>query len=66
MSKIIEKDGKKYLVMGNKAIPFNDIDAYGKPIIKVRSEEIKLPNGRKDVKIFVESLKVVGENKEIK
>ena len=35
---IKEKDGKKYLIIGNKAIPFNSLDKNGKPIIKVETE----------------------------
>lgn len=66
MNKIVEKDGQKYLIMGDKAIPFSRVDGNGKPIIDVKSEEITHPDGRKDVKILVPCLKVVSENKELK
>ncbi len=60
---IIEKDGQKYLVVKGMAIPFSETDASGKPVIKVDSETITHPDGRKDVKIKVPTLKVASENK---
>lgn len=65
MTKIVEKDGKKYLIIGDKAIPYELTDKDGKPIIKVRSEETKNEKGGTDIKVFIPSLKVVGENKSI-
>jgi len=62
---ILEKDGKKYLILGEIAIPFNEVDANGKPIIQVRSEETINENGGKDVKVFVPVLKVEGKQQEI-
>ena len=63
MSNIIEKDGKKYLVIGKVAIPFDKMSDNDKPIIEVESEEIINEDGSKDVKIYVPTLKVIGENK---
>jgi len=56
--KIIEKDGKRYLVIGDKAIPFERFDEAGNPIIDVKSEVIKHPDGRQDVIIKVPCLQI--------
>ena len=63
MPEIIEQNGKKYLVIGTIAIPFDKSDGNNKPIIEVTSEEMINENGGKNIKIFVPVLKVVGENK---
>ncbi len=60
---IVEKDGQKYIVIGDKAVPFNKTDENGKPVIKVESEEFTHPDGRKDVKVKMPALKVAGESK---
>jgi hypothetical protein len=62
MPKIIEQDGKKYLIIGKRAIPFSRVDASGKPIVDVKSETKEYPDGRKDVVIKVPSLKVANKN----
>lgn len=59
MGKIIEKDGKKYLMVEDKAFPLRD----GK--VKVESEEIENEDGSKDVIIKVPCLKVEQKQKEI-
>ena len=63
---IVIQDGKKYLIIGNKAIPFDAVDANGKPIIKTNSETIKYPDGRQDVTVFVDCLDVNSEVKQPK
>ncbi len=60
---IIEKDGKKYLLIGDKAVPFDKVDSNGRPIIEVKTEETINQNGGKDVKVKVPSLKVAGKSK---
>lgn len=65
MNKIIEKDGQKYLVIGKKAVPFDEVDKNGKPKIKVESEEITHPDGSKDVKVKVPALEIKGEQKDL-
>ena len=61
---VVEKDGRLYLVIGDNAIPVDDLDADGKPIIKVKSEEITRPDGSQDVIIKVPCLTVEGAAKE--
>ena len=63
--KLVEKDGIKYLVIGDKAIPFENVDGNGKPILKVTSEIKKYPDGRQDVTVHLPFLQVVGETKKI-
>jgi len=63
MAKIIEHGGKKYIIVGDKAIPYNFKDKLGNPVVKVKCEEIKNRNGGTDVKIHVSTLKVIGNNK---
>ena len=63
---ILEKNGKKYIIIGTKAIPFEKFDTNNIPIIKVRSKETINKKGGKDIKVFVPLLKVVGKQQEIK
>lgn len=65
MTKIIEKDGVKYLILGNKAIPISGIDVDGKPIIKCQSQEIPNANGGKDCKVFIPCLTIQSETKSL-
>jgi len=58
MPMIIEENGKKYLIIGDKAIPFERFDEAGNPIIDVKSETIKHPDGRQDVIIKVPCLQI--------
>lgn len=61
MAKIIEKDGKRYLITDDdKAIPINENGQ-----IKVESEEIEHEDGSKDVIVKVPCLKVKQEQKDI-
>ena len=55
---IIEKGKKKYLKIGERAIPFDGYDKNGKPVIKPRVLRTVHPNGRVDVKITIPSLKI--------
>lgn len=60
MTQIIEQNGKKYLILGDKAIPYEFTDKHGKPMIEVKTEETKNKNGGMDIKVYVQTLKVVG------
>lgn len=62
MENIIEKDGKKYVKLGDKALEIASFDVNGKPIIKVESEEISYPDGRQDVIIKVPYLGITSKN----
>ena len=62
MSNIIEHEGKKYLRIGDKAIPIDDFDAEGKPVIKgVYSEEIPNDNGGIDCTVHVPCLQIAAK-----
>ena len=63
---ILEKDRKKYIIIGNRAIPFEKFDTNNIPIIKVRSKKTINKKGGKDIKVFVPVLRVVGKQQEIK
>ncbi len=63
MARIIIKDGQKYMLIGDKAIPFDSFDENGKPIIKVESKETPNDRGGKDVEVRIPCLKITGENK---
>jgi len=54
---IIEKEGKKYLIIGEKAIEIIDIQG-GIPKIKTVSEEIQREDGSIDVVVKVPFLKI--------
>lgn len=56
--RIFEKDGQKYLRIGNKAIPFNDVDKHGKPIIKPEIIKTKTKDGKENIIIKLPALKV--------
>ena len=53
---VFEHEGKTYLRMGDKAIPFEGYDQDGKPIIKPVIENIEHPDGRKDVIVHIPCL----------
>ncbi len=55
---IFEKDGKKYMKIGDKAI---EIDADGKPVIECISEEKTYPDGHVDVTIHVPCLQIISK-----
>jgi len=55
---IIEHEGKKYLKIGDKAIPLN---ADGKPNIKCTSTEKCHPDGRVDCTIHVPCLQIASK-----
>ena len=55
---IIEKGKKKYLKIGERAIPFDDYDRKGKPVIRPRVLRTVHPNGRIDIQITIPSLKI--------
>lgn len=63
MENIMEQNGKKYIIIGDKAMEINSFDEAGKPVIKVESEKIVYPDGRQDVIIRVPCLSIQGENK---
>ena len=63
--RVVEKDGIKYLVVGDKAIPFENVDGNGKPILEVTSETKTYPDGRQDCTVHVPCLQVVGEAKKM-
>lgn len=56
--KIIKKDGKEYLKIGDRAVEISGYDKNGKPVIKPRVERIKDKNGKEHVKIIMPSLKI--------
>ena len=59
MSGIIEHEGKKYLRIGDKAIPIDGFDADGKPVIQAMySEEIPNDNGGIDCTVHVPCLQI--------
>ena len=60
MENIIEKDGKKYVQLGDMALEINAFDVNGLPIIKVETEEKEYPDGRKDVTVKVPYLRITG------
>ena len=55
---IFEHEGQKYVRIGDKAIPFDSVDADGKPIIIPIIENIVHTNGRKDVIVRVPCLTI--------
>ena len=55
---IIEKEGKKYVKIGNRAVEFEDYDENGIPIIKPKIEKTKHKNGKVDIKITIPSLRI--------
>jgi len=55
---IFESNGQKYIKIGDKAIPFDDYDESGNPIIKPKIEKITHPDGRTDVKVKITSLRI--------
>jgi len=56
--KIIKKDGKNYVQLGNRAIAFNKVDEKGRPIITPKIERTKNKKGGYDVKVLIPSLKI--------
>lgn len=65
MTKIVEKDGQKYLIIGKKAIPIDKMGENGKPIINVETEETVNDKGGKDVKVKIPTLKIQGKQKDL-
>ena len=57
MENVFEKDGQKYLRIGSRAIPFQDFDAAGRPIIKPRVEH-SVKDGKPVVTIHLPSFKL--------
>lgn len=55
---IIVNNGQKYLKVGDKAIPFDEYDKSGRPIIKPTIERIERPGGKIDVVVKVKCLKI--------
>jgi len=58
MTDVFEKDGQKYLRIGDKAVPFDDYDAAGKPIIKPKIEVREHPDGRRDTIVKIPALQI--------
>lgn len=58
-------ENQKYVKVGNKAIPFEDTDENGKPIIRTTSTITKHPDGRQDVTIHVPCLQIAGETRKV-
>lgn len=59
---IIKHEGQDYLKVGNKAMLIGSYDKDGKPVIKVETENITYPDGRKDVKVHVHCLSISSNN----
>lgn len=55
---VFEQDGKTYLRIGDKAIPFDGYDENGKPVIKPVITTVEHPDGRKDVTVHVPCLTI--------
>lgn len=62
--KLIEKDGKLYVVIDDNVIPVDGLDASGVPIVKVDAREIQRPDGSQDVIVKVPCLTIAGTAKE--
>ena len=58
MSEIVEHEGKKYLKIGDKAIP---LGKDGKPIIKCTSTTKCHPDGRVDCTVQVPCLQIASK-----
>lgn len=55
---IFEHEGKTYLRIGDKAVPFDRYDENGKPVIVPVIETTEHPDGRKDVTVKVPFLTI--------
>lgn len=63
MNRIFEKDGKKYLRIGNIAIPFSRVDKDGVPIIdKPIVQDFIDANGKPSKRVIVNCLKIQSAN----
>jgi hypothetical protein len=62
MKNTFEKNGKKYMRIGDKAIPFDDYDKEGRPIIKPKVETKEYPDGRKDATVKIPALTIKGKS----
>jgi len=52
------RNGQKYLRIGERAIPFDDYDDNGVPVIKPKIERTKDENGKEHVRIKIPSLTI--------
>lgn len=55
-------DGKKYVRVGNKLIPYNKVDKNGKPIIQPKIVKDKDEKGKEIVRVKIPCLNIKPEN----
>jgi ribosomal protein L21 len=63
-TRIVEQNGKQYLIVDDRAMLIDHFDEQGQPVIKVETEETVHPDGRRDVTVTVPFLRVTAENEE--
>ena len=60
---LIEKDGKTYILVGDKALLVRYFDEDDAPVIAVEAREIKHADGHQDVVVKVPFLRLTAESK---
>lgn len=58
MKRVFTKNKQKYVKIGSQAVPFDDYDENGLPLIKPKVTKTKDKNGKEHVKLTIPSLKI--------